>query len=756
MLARGLESPVHNSATCTHALKSLRFHLSDLSSAFARHSFTFRHRPRRPHIKAATPISPPHVLLPLLHRAAQLGSLPSILRLATLYTYGITRGLAPVVTLVQRDPQRAIRWALQGCHVLGKLVDEAESEAEVREGAQAQPPPDAAEREERRAALLELVHLLSRLARSRAAAWPGSNDAKGTSVEQTFWQRLERLVPKLEVLVEKVLRSSSTTSTLRGGSSASATPAAAASEEQDEVTDEEEQEQDKSLSLRAEEQAADVRADLRLLKALLDMREVAMQGLAASSALSERILGALREDDELIYTTGAVQALLAEPKSKANVQAVQKALWRSLPEEEEEVVQDARGQQASPAAPPALIKRPSFSTLRSKSEPGVDATHALAQSPNESFSALDALQQAAAAACLSPEEQAFDPFFIEHSKGGKAKSLAYLNPPSPTASIRSISSTYGFGEEEEQAGASFSRPRRPSSVCSDSPSLLFHEQERAESSTPALLSPTDSPNATPKRRPGLYDRRRVASMYGSMAPSPSLQSLPTLKGRPSKLAFLMSPTLPSSADHSSTATGTLGRSTSYASSALRQFAGQERPPPVPLNPATRLMRTRGNLRSRAASIVSSPSVDEMGAISQSRSSSTTFDSLAQHGFTDEPPEEQEQEEAAMPTPPSPARSNRSARAFAGLDPTSSAYATGSGRNSPSGSQKDISLLSVQPTTTTGGLDRVLAAAEDQSKLRTGGACTICQTTVVNGAMNRKGEIFCGRACRLESKRRTAV
>ncbi|GAC74322.1 mitochondrial carrier protein PET8 [Moesziomyces antarcticus T-34] len=49
----------------------------------------------------------------LLFRAASLGSTTASQRLAHLYAYGVTRGVSPVVTLVYRDTLRSIAWIFQ-------------------------------------------------------------------------------------------------------------------------------------------------------------------------------------------------------------------------------------------------------------------------------------------------------------------------------------------------------------------------------------------------------------------------------------------------------------------------------------------------------------------------------------------------------------------------------------------------------------------------------------------------------------------
>jgi hypothetical protein len=233
---------------------------------------------------------------------------------------------------------------------------------------------------------------------------------------------------------------------------------------------------------------------------------------------------------------------------------------------------------------------------------------------------------------------------------------------------------------------------------------------------------------------------------------PSLRdaSARAASGKPSKLAFLMSPSVPSATDHSSTATGTLGRSASFASNSLRQFASHA--PAAPNNPATRLMRSQGGLRPRPLSVVSSSDGD-LATISQSKSSKDIVQTLSRHApptVVRSPPEEERQ------SPPSPARSTTSDRAFSGLDPTSRDYGSGMPSRSHSANSSHSDLSSQSKSAATNGLDTALAAAEDRSKLRTGGSCTNCGMEVVNAAMNRQGQIFCGRTCRIETKAKSAA
>lgn len=69
----------------------------------------------------------------LLFRAASLGSVKACEQLADLYAYGVTRGVSPVVTLIYRDALRSIAWTLDALRFyerrIGAQIKTAESSA---------------------------------------------------------------------------------------------------------------------------------------------------------------------------------------------------------------------------------------------------------------------------------------------------------------------------------------------------------------------------------------------------------------------------------------------------------------------------------------------------------------------------------------------------------------------------------------------------------------------------------------------------
>lgn len=98
-------------------------------------------------IQACSTTTPLARVLPLLDRAAELGSLTSMSRLALLYTYGVERHHPPpVVIVLPREPRRAVHWAIRGLYA---AMDVKDLEA-----------------------VSSLISLLTRCARTSALAWP--------------------------------------------------------------------------------------------------------------------------------------------------------------------------------------------------------------------------------------------------------------------------------------------------------------------------------------------------------------------------------------------------------------------------------------------------------------------------------------------------------------------------------------------------------------------------------------------------------
>ena len=715
----------------------------------------------------------------------------------------------------------------------------------------------AEQREERRDATGDAVQLLARVGRANRVAWPAVAAAPGAGDEaapqqhtqtgiRDVWDKLATLAPILhELLLDEPLDASGPASIASAGARSSGSITASGTAIAEAEADEPDAAGDESFSHPDDRAAAAASivgseawraarmVEVRFVRLLVDLRaRIVFRSVStAAQAQQQEWRWTSHEIQECVGKAvpgapslgSAFEAVVAALDGDAGVDAdceqkiatLRMELSKSLPEDEADTAAGTHGISSSTTTQRQAYKSPSVASLggldqlRNRSTTSLSGSHTHAQgaaaAPVESDAALLALQHTMQHfPPRAPSQQAapFDPFFIEHGRATHHRSAdanAYWNPPSPTASIRSISSAWGYGDEsgtedgyEAPAGARYGHPRRPSSVVSDSPSLLFPSQTSSVATTTesdGYFSPIDAVGNAPGLRlsgPARgKDRRRVASMYGepTLAVSPSLHSLSrgsgsTASTRPSRLAFLMMPGASAAGTGSSpTAAGALSSfaapaSSSAASKALRQFAdadGYERAR-VPLNPATKLMRNAagGGLRPRPVSLVHSVSETALAPPAADRDASSALDRLARHHTTPSPSISPSnsgnlQAQNDLQPPPSPARSTRSiasarGRAFAGLDPTHAQYGTlsasASATNSANSSQIDLATLARSGHTVSAngsGLDSALAAAEDASKLRTGGACSTCATPVVNGAVNRRGEIFCGRTCRLAAK-----
>lgn len=130
-------------------------------------------------IEAGATTTPLTRILPLLDRAAELGSLASMYRLAILYAYGVYRHHPPPkVTILGRDPQKAVHWTIRALH---SALDAAESDAsatgskknrsgknKMETGNETRPPSQL----DPIPTIFALTALLARVARSAHLYWP--------------------------------------------------------------------------------------------------------------------------------------------------------------------------------------------------------------------------------------------------------------------------------------------------------------------------------------------------------------------------------------------------------------------------------------------------------------------------------------------------------------------------------------------------------------------------------------------------------
>ncbi|PWN89244.1 hypothetical protein FA10DRAFT_267816 [Acaromyces ingoldii] len=163
-----------------------------------------------------------------------------------------------------------------------------------------------------------------------------------------------------------------------------------------------------------------------------------------------------------------------------------------------------------------------------------------------------------------------------------------------------------------------------------------------------------------------------------------------------------------------------------------------------------------------------------------RSKATLGQGLASEQQEEEEKEEEEEEPRVRKSMDDARRagplSKQSQRAFASIDPTTAepaasstshagatkrahehehsgtsspvagAHASAHPPLSPSGSSRSKNSINT--------LDPALARAEARSGLKTASKCSVCGKLVINGSITRTGEVFCGRDCRIEAKKRS--
>jgi hypothetical protein len=123
------------------------------------------------------------------------------------------------------------------------------------------------------------------------------------------------------------------------------------------------------------------------------------------------------------------------------------------------------------------------------------------------------------------------------------------------------------------------------------------------------------------------------------------------------------------------------------------------------------------------------------------------------------------EAATEVTTMSPVPSNNHHRSFAALDPTHSTSSKPNSQTpSPAGSthhqhhtsSNKIDAHKHHHSDSVTTLDPALAEAEERSGLKTTSTCMVCHIKVVNAPVSKSGDVFCGRDCRIEMKRRRAL
>lgn len=119
--------------------------------------------------QAALLSASPSLALLLLLRAATLGSVSACISLSALYTTGVSRGVEPPVTLVYREPLAALAWALEAVRLLRRRMEKARG-VDRGAGHQARLTQKQTQEKEALDQVAKILALLERLLRTKEVA----------------------------------------------------------------------------------------------------------------------------------------------------------------------------------------------------------------------------------------------------------------------------------------------------------------------------------------------------------------------------------------------------------------------------------------------------------------------------------------------------------------------------------------------------------------------------------------------------------
>lgn len=117
--------------------------------------------------KAAILSGAPTLAVIILTRAASLGSVSACISLTALYTTGVVKGRHPIVTLVHRDPLSALAWLLEGARLLRRRREKNRAKAAWSSARRTVPMQRAASEREALDQVVRILALLERLLRTR-------------------------------------------------------------------------------------------------------------------------------------------------------------------------------------------------------------------------------------------------------------------------------------------------------------------------------------------------------------------------------------------------------------------------------------------------------------------------------------------------------------------------------------------------------------------------------------------------------------
>ncbi|PWN43925.1 hypothetical protein IE81DRAFT_52482 [Ceraceosorus guamensis] len=445
----------------------------------------------------------------LLARAAKLSSLSSCITLASLLTTGITRGSAPVVVLLERDPLRALSWCLDAAALLQKR-----SSARHRRG-------KSSPKEEERLRQ-QIASLLARLVRTtQADPMRQHGEEVKLPVARTLpapelWSSLSGLLGWLSGPPQTP--SSETPADLPG-------------------PDDEDEEGKSAAVLRS------IAVDLALVRAVAITRATLAPGQSGWTQAVRREWDEVRDSADaagrmdLSAVLAAAQTVCAElDKGKRGAIAgpaasLAQACEESLVERSVRVVTTTNSADAAPLRSTSVKKSQNVQRSRRGSLDRMTSHTGSSDSRPPSLLFPVAGSSAPAQTTHTPV-QVGKPDVSDGPARRQVGRTISLQPGSSrdrAAAAAAAQSASSLGPSRQSA----IRARRPSSVCSDSPSLLFpnHDSDEDDASSAALSStripsgsqarPTslwaaESEDATIRLPPSrsVAARRRVTSLYG--------------------------------------------------------------------------------------------------------------------------------------------------------------------------------------------------------------------------------------------------
>ena len=499
----------------------------------------------------------------LLYRAAMLGSASSAIELARLYAYGLTKGNRPVVVMVYRDPLRSLAWSLEALAIIDSRLSAQIKAARVSTQAikllsalwgspveatslllRAVLAPQVAVFSPSQRSALPLPRI-SKLAGSQSAGRdPPTAATEDHTIQDELWTRLEDVAVRL---------SSRLTSERNLPIASSFGP------------DDEDEEHIVANKLNA------LSANLKLLQAILQSRSFVLDPVAErlpalkaawlECSLLNKDTPCVIESEmdrivSLVYQCAAAQAESSsqDPTSLGKLwEPVPAAVAQWLPELAVPDMASSRTTQVAPSQPTEpkpVDSYPRRDSLRDLEPEDVDTVKkneasvrpALTMRLSTSHAAPSASVASVFASGQALDQNSPSPHLTSRQQLGRT--ISHTGSPPAAIDLSSVSSFADLSRSSAEppspsdsvrTGFSFTgvRPRRPSSVVSVTPSLLFPpgkdeplssspsderaiafpsspQLSRSRTSSQVVSHSTSRPNLT-----GGAARPRVTSLYSS-------------------------------------------------------------------------------------------------------------------------------------------------------------------------------------------------------------------------------------------------